>query len=115
MKRPTKTYFGIMMLSRYGLDGRLNDRWFIHYKFKSKYAGEEDCGQHDEDCWKAYFNLPAVKSCKQQIFDGNYASPSEWSYIREIGEVNTDGICMGKWVKSSPFFDENTWWVDKRK
>jgi len=84
-------------------DQHIDQQWFIHFTFKSRYDGAEDCSLHDRDYWKGYHNLPAVKACQQAICDGHFASPDEWNYIRPANQVNPEGLHMGKWVKHSPF------------
>jgi hypothetical protein len=103
-----KTYFAVMRIYRFTADGKkLAEQWFIHFSFKSKYQGEEDCSQHCTDLWDAFWKLPAVIDWKEKLKP--FASPSEWNYIRELEEVNTSDIVMGQWVKSSPFRYDHQW------
>jgi hypothetical protein len=96
-----------MRVCHYGTNGMIDDEWFIHFSFKSSYDGEEDCSQHDHDYWKAFWKLKSVSY--DALCNGHYASPDAWNYIRELEDVNTDGLYMGKWVKKSPFYRDGKW------
>ena len=113
-----KTYFGIMRVCDYVRNGIIDDEWFVHFSFESSYdtgpGGDlsEHCEDYWEDYWEAFWNLKSV-SYNALWNNGYYRIPCEWNYIRELNEVNTDGLHMGKWIKKSPFHRDGRWQRDR--